>query len=197
MNDRGLSLTQVEMLRSYLLANIETDSRLKAMEKFDRIIRELSQIKLSSKSKAEFEFFKMYLRGHYAEDLSQSKTYQSDFVRIGKEFHRWVSDNARNLGLVKSSDYVAFIDRIEYFARVYQKINKMIQDRDTLHYLYLTVNSDYGFTMQPAVIMSAVHYGDSDGEINEKIRIVSKYLTKVLTFRVWNHLPSYSTRFAK
>ena len=187
MNDRGLSLTQVEMLRSYLLANIETDARPKAMEKFDRIIRELSQIKLSSKSKAEFEFFKMYFRGHYAEDLSQSKSNKSDFVRIGKEFHRWVSDNAKTLELIKSSDYVAFIDRIEYFAGVYQKINSMVQDRDTSRYLYLIVNSDYGFTMQPAVIMSAVVYGDSDGVINEKIQIVSKYLTKVLTYRVWNH----------
>ncbi len=187
MNDRGLSLTQVEMLRSYLLANIDADARPKAMAKFDRIIRELSQIKLSSKSKAEFEFFKMYFRGHYAEDLSQSKSNKSDFVRIGKEFHRWVSDNAKTLELIKSSDYVAFIDRIEYFAGVYQKINSMVQDRDTLKYLYLIVNSDYGFTMQPAVIMSAVAYGDSDGVINEKIQIVSKYLTKVLTYRVWNH----------
>ena len=186
MNDRGLSLTQVEMLRSYLLANIDADARPKAMEKFDRIIRELSQIKLSSKSKAEFEFFKMYFRGHYAEDLSQSNN-QTDFVRIGKEFHRWVSDNAKKLGLVKSSDYVAFIERIEYFARVYQKVIAMIQERDTQKNLYLIVNSDYGFTMQPAVIMSAVHYGDSDSEINDKIRVVSKYLTKVLTFRVWNH----------
>lgn len=186
MNDRGLSLTQVEMLRSYLLANIDVDSRSKAMEKFDRIIRELSQIKLSSKSKAEFEFFKMYFRGHYAEDLSQGNN-RSDFVRIGKEFHRWVSDNAKKLNLDKSSDFVAFVDRIEYFAKVYQKINTMIQERDTLKYLYLIVNSDYGFTMQPAIIMSAVHYGDSDSEINEKIKVISKYLTKVLTFRVWNH----------
>ena len=187
MNDRGLSLTQIEMLRSYLLANIDAGARHKAMDKFDRLIRELSQIKLSSKSKAEFEFFKMYLRGHYAEDLSQSKTYSSDFTRIGKEFHRWVSDNAKQLGLIKSADYVAFIDRIEYFAKVYQKINTMIQARDTHNNLYLIVNSDYGFTMQPAVIMSAVQYGDNECKINEKISLISKYLTKVLTFRVWNH----------
>ena len=187
MNDRGLSLTQIEMLRSYLLANIDEDARQKAMDKFDRLIRELAQIKLSSKSKAEFEFFKMYFRGHYAEELSQSKSNTSDFVRIGKEFHRWVSDNARKLGLIRSADYVTFIDRIEYFARVYRKINEMIQARDTVNNLYLIVNSDYGFTMQPAVIMSAVQYGDSEGVIVEKSRIVSKYLTKVLTFRVWNH----------
>ena len=187
MNDRGLSLTQVEMLRSYLLANITDDARDAAMAEFDGIIRSLSQIKLSSKSKAEFEFFKMYFRGHYAEDLSQSKNSTSDFVRIGKEFHRWVSENSKKLGLVKSVDYVEFIHRIKYFADVYLKINTLIQERNTEKYLYLIVNSDYGFTMQPAVIMSAVKYKDSDETIEKKLGIVSKYLTKVLTWRVWNH----------
>ena len=187
MNDRGLSLTQVEMLRSYLLANIDPDVRTDAMEKFDRVIRELSQIKLSTKSKAEFEFFRMYFRGHYANDLSQGSS-KSDFVRIGKEFHRWVNDNAKALGLLKSSDYVAFIDRIIYFAGIYQKIYKMIQARDTIKNLYLVVNSDYNYTMQPAVIMAAVQYGDSEEIVDEKIKIVSRYLTKVLTYRVWNHI---------
>ena len=35
MNDRGLSLTQVEMLRSYLLANIDVDSREKGIKLFE------------------------------------------------------------------------------------------------------------------------------------------------------------------
>lgn len=61
MNDRGLSLTQVEMVRSYLLANIEERYRLKAMKSFDEIIRKLMNIKLTSKSKAEFEFLRYIL----------------------------------------------------------------------------------------------------------------------------------------
>ncbi len=187
MNDRGLSLTQIEMLRSYLLANIDDDDRTAVMDKFDAIIRSLSQIKLSSSSKAEFEFFKMYFRGHYAQDFSQAKNSNSDFVRIGKEFHRWVSENAKQLGLEKSRDYVDFIDRIKFFADVYIKINGLIQARNTKDYLYLIVNSDYGFTMQPAVILSAISYMDSDEVIEEKLKAVSRYLTKVLTWRVWNH----------
>ena len=38
----------------------------------------------SSKSKAEFEFFKIYFRSHYAQNLSQAKNSSSDFVKIGK-----------------------------------------------------------------------------------------------------------------
>ena len=47
MNDRGMSLTQVEMLRSYLLANIDSgdNDRKKAMKQFDELITELKTIK--------------------------------------------------------------------------------------------------------------------------------------------------------
>ena len=187
MNDRGLPLTQVEMLRSYLLANIDAEDRDKAMNRLDDVIKLLTSIKLNSKSKAEFEFFKLYFRGHLAEDLSQSKNAKSDFVQIGKGFHRWVRDNSQRLGLLSSQDFSSFIDKIAYFARTYARINDLILSRNTIDYLYLIVNNDYGFTLQPALLLASINYGDSEEIIKEKIKIVSKYLTKVLTWRVWNH----------
>ena len=187
MNDRGLPLTQVEMLRSYLLANINLERREKAMTKFDSVVEMLTNIKLSSKSKAEFEFFKMFFRGHFAEDLSQGKHSKSDFTIIGQSFHRWVRDKKEMLKLKTEDDYYEFISKIEYFAGVYQKINKIIESRNTTDYLYLIVNSDYSFTLQPALILAAVKYQDDDTVVDEKIKIVSKYLTKILTWRVWNH----------
>lgn len=48
------------------------------------------------------------------------------------------------------------------------------------------VNSDYGFTLQPALILASIRYNDSDSVVEEKIKIVSKYLTKLLSWRVWN-----------
>lgn len=188
MNDRGLSLTQVEMVRSYLLANIENDVlRTKAMSKFDTMINRLISIKLSSKSKAEFEFFKMYLRGHFAEDFSQSKNSNSDFVRIGKEFHRWIRDNEQKLNLIDDEDFIEFIDELDYFSQVYEKINSIIQSRNVKDYLYLIVNADYNFTLQVPLILSSIKYQDSNDVVEEKIKIVSKYLSKVLSYRVWNH----------
>jgi uncharacterized protein with ParB-like and HNH nuclease domain len=187
MNDRGLPLTQVEMLRSYLLANMDENSRDKAVQDFDGVVKMLVDIKLPSKSKAEFDFFKVYFRGHYAEDLSQSKNSTSDFSRIGNEFHRWVSDNNVKLNLRSSDDYKEFLKKIDYFARIYKKINDLIHSRDTDKYLYLIVNFDYNFTLQPALILSSVKYNDADTIVNEKIKIVSKYLTKVLSWRIWNH----------
>ena len=185
MNDRGLSLTQVEMLRSYLLANIDVDSRDKGIKLFDGAVNRLRNVKLTSKSKAEFEFFKVYFRGHYIDAVVQSAT--SDFVRIGNEFHRWVRDNCEKLQLKNSSDYLGFIERISYYAKVYETIYDVIQRREAKEYLYTIVNADYGFTLQPALILSSIDYMDSDETIMHKIKLVSKYLTKVLSWRVWNH----------
>lgn len=188
MNDRGLSLTQVEMLRSYLLANIDEDERESIMNKFDSTTKKLASINLSSKSKAEFEFFKIYFRSHYAHNMSQTKNTSSDFVKIGKEFHRWVRDEKKSLGLNSSADYVDFANKILYFAKIYIHIMELIHSRNVKEYLHLIVNSDYGFTLQPALIMASIAYNDTTNIINEKIKIVSKYLTKILSWRVWNHL---------
>lgn len=186
MNDRGLSLTHVEMLRSYLLANIDEVHREQSLKKFDETIVRLSAIKLSSKSKAESEFFKVFFRGHYAEELTQGKD-SSDFVKIGNAFHRWVRENEKLLKLSRSSDYVDLVDRIEYFSKKYEHIHKCMAERDAEKYFYLVVNSDYGFTLQPALILASIAYNDSDEVVEKKIQIVSKYITKVLTWRVWNH----------
>jgi uncharacterized protein with ParB-like and HNH nuclease domain len=186
MNDRGMSLTQVEMLRSYLLANVDETDRNLVIQKFDTMIGKLTSIKLSSKSKAEFEFFKMYFRSHYANDANDANP-KSDFTRIGKEFHRWVRDNEIKLALKNSNDFIGFIDRLVFFSSVYEKINALVAQRNTNKYLYLIVNSDYGFTLQPALILASVKFGDSSDIIEEKIQLVSKYLTKVLSWRVWNH----------
>lgn len=187
MNDRGLSLTQVEMLRSYLLANIEESKRDAAKNRFDEIINRLTSINPNSKSKMEFDFFKVFLRGLYAEDLSQSPNSNSDFIRIGKEFHRWVRDNAGLLNLNSSDDFIKFLDVIDFYSRAYVSIHKLILQRNTSDYLYLIVNSDYGFTLQPVLILASIGYLDSPEIIDLKIKVVSRYLTKVLSWRVWNH----------
>lgn len=187
MNDRGLPLTQVEMLRSYLLANIAPNNRNKAIDTFDDVVKRLLGIKLSSKSKAEYEFFKVYFRGHYATGTNQTKDGSSDFEKIGNQFHRWVRESESKLGLKTSDDFEAFLDRISYYSKKYDYIYSLIQSRDANNYLYLIVNNDYGFTLQPMLILAAIKYNDSDDVVNEKIKIVSKYLAKVLTWRVWHH----------
>ena len=41
--------------------------------------------------------------------------------------------------------------------------------------------------MQPALILASIKYNDSESTIEKKIKMISKYLTKILSWRVWNH----------
>ena len=186
MNDRGLSLTQLDMLRSFLLSKVDESDRQKAISLIDGVISNLRKVNLSSRSKAEFEFFKIFLRSRLAVTMSQGKGTDSDFVIIGKSFHRWVRDNDVMFGLTTSEGCMEFIRSLEYYSDVYIRIYSIIEHRDSENFLYLIVNEDYNFTMQPAVILAAINKGDSSDVVDEKIRIVSKYICKMLTWRVWN-----------
>ncbi|MCQ2071371.1 MAG: DUF262 domain-containing protein, partial [archaeon] len=181
MNDRGLSLTPVEMLRSYLLANISTN-RNEGMEEFDESVAMVRALG----SKTDMEFFKVYFKACLAEDMSQYKNAKSDFVRINNGFHRWVRDRGKSLlGLNGSNDFMEFIKHIRYYAGIYSKIHGIIDNKDYRKHLYVVVNSDYGFTMQYPFILSAINYKDDETIVEKKIQMVSKYLTIALSSKVW------------
>lgn len=186
MNDRGLSLTYVEKLRSFILSSIDGADRNNAVVKFDNMVKRLVGINLSTQSKADVEFFKMYFRGHLAESFNQ-KDKGSDFVMIGNDFHRWYREKSDQLGLSSSSAFGSFLDKLDRFSKVYEKIFELIDKHDANKHLYLTVNADFKLTLQPALIMAAVNYTDTDNEVDDKIEVVSKFLTKLLVWRVWNH----------
>ena len=172
MNDRGLSLTQIEMLRSYLLSNIRPQDRNTAIKLYDDAIQNLLAVNTSAKSKLEFEFFKMYFRAQYAEDMSQGPGSTSDFIRIGKGFHRWVREEETALQLSDSDSYLKFIQRLARYAEVFCKYHTILAARDTKEYLYLIVNGDYSFTLQPALILAAVNEDDTDDVVIEKMKII-------------------------
>ncbi len=184
MNDRGLSLTQTEMLRSYLLAHIDESKRNMSMQRFADTISALNKGK-TGKQNIDLEFFKFYFRAQMAEGSSQTKDSNSDFQLIGKGIHRWVKNNEARLGLLTSDDYVDFIDRIRYYADVYVKLLEIISSKNSEDYLYVIVNNDYGFTLQPEPLLACVCYKDDDVTVLRKIHIVSKYRTKVLSWFIW------------
>ena len=187
MNDRGLPLTQIEMIRSYLLSKVNDNKKNVYRDRLDKLFSDLKEIKLSSRSKAEFEFIKILLRGHYATDFSSNKN--SDFSMIGNQFHRWLRENPHkaNLNEKVPESYEKFIDELLWYGKVYIKINKIISDRLTNQYLFMVSNSDYGFTLQPALLLSSIKYEDSDEVVHNKFVYVSKFLSLLLTLRVWNH----------
>ena len=97
MNDRGLSLSPTDMLKGYLLANIDENKRTAANTRWRERIRELND----AGKEVEPDCFKAWLRSQYSTKIRERKkgAKPEDFDRIGTEFHRWLRDAADPIGL--------------------------------------------------------------------------------------------------
>lgn len=192
MNDRGLSLSPTDMLKGYLLANIDEAKRTSANTRWRDRIRELND----AGKEVESDFFKTWLRSQYATKIRERKkgAKPEDFDRIGTEFHRWLRDAADTVGLKQSEDFYRFIDRdFDFYSRQYLRLIRAGQEPmpGLEHVLY---NAQQGFTLQYMLLLAPLRPDDSEEVIVRKVGLVAQYLDILLTWRLWNFRTiAYST----
>lgn len=192
MNDRGLSLSPTEMLKGYLLANMDESRRPDANARWRERIREFNDIDEEVGS----DFFKAWFRSQYATRIRERKkgAKPEDFDRIGTEFHRWLRDSTTELGLDQSSDFYRFIDRnFDFYSRQYLHLLKAarrpIAGLERVYYI-----AQYGFTLQNMLLLAPLQPDDSESVVNCKVGLVAHYLDILLTWRIWNlRTIAYST----
>ena len=186
MNDRGLSLTATDMLKGYLLANIEDPSkRVEA----DKLIKSyLSKFVVHGKE-IDADFFKAWLRSQYAKKIRERKkeAKNEDFELIGTEYHRWIRNNAAAVGLKTSDDFYNFvIKNMRIFADLYLRLLKASETRkkrlESVKY-----NADAGFTLQHHIILSAVSADDDTDMAIAKMGVVADFIDSWLNVRFWNY----------
>ena len=193
MNDRGLSLTPTEMLKGYLLANITDSARRGQANQLwkDRVME------LGAHGKdVDADFFKAWLRSQYAQKIRERRknARPEDFDRIGTEFHRWLKDSQKDLGLGGSDDFFRFIfTDFQFYSRMYLRlIEASERPLDGLeHVLY---NARQGFTLQYLLLLAPVQPGDTDAACLLKFGLVARFIDILLTRRHWNNRSiDYST----
>jgi hypothetical protein len=193
MNDRGLSLSPTDMLKGYLLANIEdVPKRNTVNARWRDRIRELND----AGKEVEPDCFKAWLRSQYATKIRERKknARPEDFERIGTEFHRWLRDASESICLRQSDDFFRFIDReFDFYSRQYLRIvaasQKPIEGLE--HVLY---NADHGFTLQHMLLLAPLRPDDSEAVVKQKLRIVARFVDIMLAWRLWNFRSiAYST----
>lgn len=184
MNDRGLSLTPTDMLKGYLLANIDEASRIDANNRWRSRILELNE----AGKEVESDFFKAWFRSQYATKIRERKrgAVQENFERIGTEFHRWLRETHTDIGLKSSADFYGFIYRdFDFYSRLYLRLiqasQKLVDGLE--HVLY---NSQQGFTLQYMLLLAPVKPHDYDRVVLQKLRLVGRFLDILLTRRLWN-----------
>lgn len=192
MNDRGLSLSPTDMLKGYLLANIDEAKRTAANNRWRDRIRELND----AGKEIESDCFKAWLRSQYATKIRERRkgAKPEDFDRIGTEFHRWLRDAADAIDLKHSDDFYRFIDHdFTFYSRQYLRLIEASQKPVTglEHVLY---NAQQSFTLQYMLLLAPLKPDDSEPLVLRKIGLVAHYLDILLTWRLWNFRSiAYST----
>ena len=185
MNDRGLRLSNTDMLKSYLLARVGEDDLIRTLnDGWRRRVTELTD----AESDADADFVKAWLRGNYATTQRERKANASpgDFDIIGTAFHKWVRDNATRIGLDREADYQDFVER-DFFG-LSSRYLELLQTSQELRPGFEAVyyNARAGFTLQLPVILAAITPDDDDATFKEKTALVAGALDIYVARRMVN-----------
>lgn len=192
MNDRGLSLSPTDMLKGYLLANIDERKRIPANARWRERIAELA----ATGKEVEADCFKAWFRSQYASKIRERKrgAKPEEFDRIGTEFHRWLRDASDQIGLTSSDAYFRFIDRdFDFYARQYLRLVEASRTKvaGLEHVFY---NAQHGFTLQNMIILAPLRPDDDAHTVDVKMRITARFIDILLAWRLWNFRSiAYST----
>ena len=193
MNDRGLSLAPIDMLKGFLIANIkDEDKKVQANDMW----KSRTNILLELGKDEDSDAVKAWLRSQYAKSIRERKKGDTpgDFDRLGTQFHRWIRENSRGIGLKKSDEFFHFIERdfqfyIQQYLRLRQAAQSLIPGLEVIYY-----NAKLEFTLQYPLLLAPLFPNDKEDTIKSKFRIVASYIDIMLARRLWNfHSIAYST----
>lgn len=185
MNDRGLRLSNTDMLKGFLLARMDDNETIEAANELWR-----SQITtLTDLAKnADSDFLKHWLRGKYANTIRERKrdAVPEDFDLIGTAFHKWVRDNRKVIGLHSTDDYAKLVnhDFKRMSDRYIHLLNVSHRLEDGWEHVYY--NATTGLTLQYLPIMAAVTPDDDQDTFQEKTRMITAFLDVFVARRIVN-----------
>ncbi|MXZ30725.1 MAG: DUF262 domain-containing protein [Acidimicrobiia bacterium] len=186
MNDRGLRLTNIDMLKGFLVARVGEDSIIHDLnESWRRHVTALTEVQ----DNADAEFVKAWLRGNYAATIRPRKAKASpgDFDIIGTAFHKWVRDNPESLGLIKKEDYRRFVadecfPLSKRYIQLLQYSSKLEGGMEALRY-----NAWSGLTLQLPVVLAAIAPEDDEEIFRKKVAMIAGALEIYVVRRMVNY----------
>ena len=187
MNDRGLQLRPVDMLKGYLLAGIDEDVRRGPADLWQRRVQDLAALG----KELDADFFKAWLRSQYAETIRERRkgAVSLDYDKIGTEFHRWLRSSAARIGLGNSAEFSRFIrEDFEFYSRHFMQIMAatkapaLVPGLERVRY-----NADHQFTLQVPMLLAPLVVGEDDALCVHKIGLVAHFVDILLSWRIWNN----------
>ena len=195
MNDRGLSLAPLDMLKSFLIANVTDEGE---RDRVNGIWKQTTNRLLELDKEEPADAVKAWLRSQYADSIRERKkgAKPGDFDRLGTEFHRWVreKENEKRLGLAKSADYVRFVERdFKFYTDQYEQLSRAsLKPLKGFEIVY--ANSWLDFTLQYPLLLAPLKTSDDEQTRLRKIQVVASFVDILIARRLWNYRSiAYST----
>lgn len=192
MNDRGLNLTQTELLKSFLLSNVKDDIRIKELDLIWK-----SKISFLNSYDDDQDFFKAWFRAKYAISIrtSEKDSENKDFEKIGTRFSSWVQENTKHkdssdsklLLDMKDPDTFYFFVKSDFscFSDLYLKlINYEISDEIPEHRFRLISYRGVSPSLSYPIILAPILKADNEEIKNSKIDTVIKFVDSFGVYRM-------------
>ena len=194
MNDRGLSLNSAEMLKAYIIQQVDEadrDAVNKVWQQNITRIKNAFDSQTSGVIKAEdVDFISAWLRAKYANSIRETKkgAEDRDFELLGEKFHNWVRLNARTemqLTQPKQNKELVTIE-MSLMTSLYLRI-KAYSDKLTPGYEAVFYNAHRDITYQNYFILASVRVDDSPEVVDQKIKLVSTFIDIFASTRIFNY----------
>lgn len=194
MNDRGLSLNSAEMLKAYIIQQVDEVDRNVVNKIWQQNITRIKNVADSQSSgviKAEdVDFISAWLRAKYASSIRETRkgAEDRDFELLGEKFHNWVRMNARTaMKLTQPKQYKELVTvEMSLMTNLYLRI-KAYSARLTPGYEAVFYNAHRDITYQNYLIMSAVRVDDVPDVVDQKIKLVSTFIDIFASVRIFNY----------
>lgn len=194
MNDRGLSLNSAEMLKAFIIQQVneaDRDAVNKVWQQNIASIKNAFEAESGSAGKAvDVEFISTWLRAKYAIFIRETRKGAEDrgFELLGEKFHTWVRMNARTqMRLTQPKQYRELVTvEMPLMARLYLRI-KAYSEKMTKGFEAVYYNAHRDISYQNYFVLSAVRVDDAPEVVDQKIRIVSTFIDIFASTRIFNY----------
>ena len=177
MNDRGLNLTQSEMLKGYVLSKI--NDKKQRTEINDLWKEEIQKLHYYGE-KADESFFQAWFRGKYAISIRPGKvgSENQDFELISR-FHNWFKENHKNLFMLNEPEdfYNFFKNQFPFYVKWYiECLNSQINYNTSLPNLNYIHHWGIAESLQEPLLLSPIVFEDDEITIKKKLNYMAHYI---------------------
>jgi uncharacterized protein DUF262/RAMA domain-containing protein/uncharacterized protein DUF1524 len=185
MNDRGLRLSHVDLLKGHLFRRVDPQTRERLGRSWADMLARLTTAETDSpEANTPSAYVRSFLLAQYAHLDAAS----ADAADIGRAVHEWILRNEVQLGLDRPAGAREFIHRLTHVSERYCLLLRASREfRPDLAAVYF--NGYHGIDNQFTLLLSVASPEDSDQVFVQKCSMVATFLDLVYVRRCVNNLP--------